>query len=144
MGDLLSLLQDFDVANFLPAPNRFLFDLVGWVRLLVLAAPLLLLGMGIWFRYVSPQKPGKAIGFPLWVRMDTMKQWQYAQNLCNAVYIILGGVLSALMLVVSLFFSGKRALGMINVALICVIVELIVIVIVWFGVNTQLKKKFYR
>ena len=47
MDDILSLLQDFDVSKFLPTPDKFMNSLEGWVRLLVLAGPLVLLCMGL-------------------------------------------------------------------------------------------------
>ena len=46
MDDILSLLQDFDVANFLPPPEQFMRDLEGWIRFAVLLGPLLLIGLG--------------------------------------------------------------------------------------------------
>ena len=142
MSDLLSLLQDFDVSNFLPAPDKFLFSLISWVRLMLLAGPLLLLCMGLWHRFVAPKKPGSRLGFPLWAPIGSKQAWDFAQRLCDTVYLLLGGGLTAVMFVVSLFFGKKHGLAMINIALICVIIELILIVIACIGVNMLVAKAY--
>jgi hypothetical protein len=142
MDDILSLLQDFDVANFLPEPDKFMSSLVGWVRLIILAGPLMLLILGLWYRFVEPKKPGSKIGFPLWVTIGSVQAWNFAQRLCNSAYLVIGGGLSALMLVISLFFNKNHGLAMVNIALVCVIVELIVIVIVCFTINALVQKAY--
>ena len=86
MSDLLSLLQDFDVANFLPAPDKYLLSLVGWVRLIMLAGPLVLFAMGLWHRFVAPKKPGSKLGFPLWVPIGSKKAWDCPETLRYGVF----------------------------------------------------------
>lgn len=142
MDEILSLLQDFDVANFLPEPDKFLRSLIGWVRVVVLAGPLVLLFLGLWYRFVAPKKPGSKLGFPLWVKIGSVQAWNFAQRLCNMAYLLVGGGLSALMLILSLFFSPKHGVAMINLALICVILELIVIVATCFVINALVGKAY--
>jgi hypothetical protein len=142
MDEILSLLQDFDVANFLPEPDKFMRSLVGWVRLIMLAGPLVLLCMGLWHRFVAPKEPGSRLGFPLWAKIGSKQAWQFAQRLCDTVYLLVGGGLSALMFVISLFFSRKHGLAMINVALICVILEFIIIVTAWIVINALISKAY--
>lgn len=142
MSDILSLLQDFDVANFLPAPDKFLTGLTGWIRVILLAGPLLLLGIGLWDRYVSPKQHGSRLCFPMWVNVTGKKAWAYAQRLCNVTCLLLGGGLSVLMLIISLFFSGERGLAMIYVALVCMIIEFILVLIAWIGINILVGKAY--
>ncbi len=142
MDDILSLLQDFDVANFLPEPDKFMSSLVGWVRLIVLAGPLVLLVLGLWYRFVAPKKPGSRGGFPLWVKIGSEQAWNFAQRLCNTAYLVVGGILTVLMLVISLFFNKDHGLAMVNIALVCVLVELIVIVIAWVVINLLVGKAY--
>ena len=142
MDEILSLLQDFDVANFLPEPDKFMSSLVGWVRLVILAGPLVLLVLGLWYRFVEPKKPGSRIGIPLWVRIGSMQAWNFAQRLCNTAYLVVGGGLSVLMLVISLFFSKNHGLAMVNIALVCVVLELLILVITCFTINALVRKAF--
>jgi hypothetical protein len=142
MDDILSLLQDFDVANFLPEPGKFLNSLEGWVRLIVLIGPLVLLCIGLWNRYVSAPTPGNRLGFWIVGGVGSMKAWHFAQKLCQMAYLVLGGGLSALMLLISLFFNAKKGMVMINLALICVILEFIVIVGAWILINMLVRKAY--
>jgi len=108
----------------------------------VLAGPLALLILGLWYRFVEPKKPGSRVGFPLWVKIGSQQAWNFAQRLCNKVYLWLGSVLSVLMLAVSLLFGALNGLTMINIAFLCVVVELIVIVIAWIMINLLVGKAY--
>ena len=142
MDDILSLLQDFDVANFLPAPDKFLNSLEGWVRLLILAGPLVMLALGAWYYFAPPKEANHAAGFRTYYSMGSVKAWLFAQKLAGMAYMALGGALTVLMLIVSLFFNGEKAMAMITAALICVILEVILVAIVWVVLNILVMKAY--
>ena len=142
MGDLLSLLQDFDIANFLPEPDKFLRSLVGWTRLMILAGPVVLLVLGLWYLYGPAGEVRNTVGLRIFHVGDNPKAWRYAKKLAGAAYTALGGGLTVVMLVVSLFFSGKRGMGMITVALICVILELLLLIGTWIVINVLVERNF--
>lgn len=142
MDDILSLLQDFDVANFLPAPDKFLNSLEGWVRLLILAGPLVMLALGAWYYFAPPKEANHAAGFRTYYSMGSVKAWLFAQKLAGMAYMALGGVLTVLMLIVSLFFNGEKAMAMITAALICVILEVILVAVVWVVLNILIMKAY--
>ena len=100
MSDILSVLQDFDLANFLPEPDKFLNSLEGWIRFLVLLGPLVLLGLGIWYYYYPPKEANFKAGFRTYFGMGSVEAWLFAQKLAGKAYLILGGGLSVLMLIV--------------------------------------------
>ena len=142
MSDILSLLQDFDVANFLPAPDKFLNNLEGWTRLLVLAGPLVMLILGLWYYYAPPQEANHAAGFRTYYSMGSVKAWRFAQKLAGTAYILLGGGLSIVMLIVSLFFNADKGMAMITAALVCVILEVILMVGLWVVLNVLIMKAY--
>ena len=72
MDDILSLLQDFNVANFLPAPEKFLKDLEGWIRLAVLIGPLVMLGLGLWYTHKPPKEANYSVGFRTYYGMGSI------------------------------------------------------------------------
>ncbi|MBR3979408.1 MAG: SdpI family protein [Oscillospiraceae bacterium] len=127
----MSFFQDFDFAKLLPEPEKFMNSLEGWIRFFVLLGPLLLLGLGIWYYYYPPKEANYRAGFRTYFGMGSVEAWLFAQKLAGKAYLILGGGLSAVMLVISLFFSGKNAMATVIVALICVIVELVLVIGVW-------------
>ena len=142
MDDILSLLQDFDIANFLPEPDKFLGSLEGWVRLLVLAGPLVLLGLGIWYYFAPPKEANHSAGFRTYWGMGSVEAWRFAQKLAGMGYMVLGGALTIIMLIVSLFFKAESALAMINTALVCVVIELILTLILWLGINALVYRAY--
>lgn len=128
MDDLLSVLQDFDVANFLPSPDRFVRDLEGWTRFLVLAAPLVLLLLGLWYYFKPPGEANHKAGFRTRYSMGSVEAWLFSQRLAGMAYMVVGGGLTVIMLIVSLFFNGEKAMGMLSAAVVCVVIEALVII----------------
>lgn len=131
MKDVLSKVQDFDFGAFLPAPERFMSNLEGWTRLFVLIAPLLLLGLGIWYYYYPPKEANYRAGFRTYFGMGSVEAWLFCQKLAGKAYLRLGGGLTIGTLIVSLFFDGEKAMAMMITALICVLVELVLVAVVW-------------
>ena len=142
MSDILSALQDFDLAKFLPEPEKFMNDLEGWIRFFVLLGPLVLLGLGIWYYYFPPKEANYRAGFRTYFGMGSVEAWQFAQRVAGRAYLFLGGGLTALMFIVSLFFSGKNAMATIIVALLCVIIEVVLVVAVWVLIYMLVYRNF--
>ena len=142
MSDILSLLQDFNVANFLPAPEKFLKDFEGWIRLAVLIGPLVMLALGLLYYYKPPKEANYSVGFRTYYGMGSIEAWRFTQKLAGVSYILLGGALTAVMFLISLFFSGKAALTMVNVAVWCILIELILIFLVWLMINVMVYREF--
>lgn len=142
MDDILSLLQDFNVANFLPAPEKFLKSLEGWIRLAVLIGPLVMLGLGLWYYYKPPKEANYSVGFRTYYGMGSIQAWRFTQKLAGACYILLGGGLTVIMFVISLFFNGNSALATVNAAMWCILVELILILLAWLVINIIVYREF--
>ena len=142
MDDILSLLQDFDVANFLPAPEDYVQSLEGWVRFFVLIGPLLLAGLGAWYFFAPPKEANHSVGFRTYWGMGSIRAWLFAQKLAGMSFMGLGGVLFVIMLIVSLFFNGEKAMGMINTAFVCVLIQLVLVVALYIVLNLLIYRAF--
>ena len=142
MGGILSLFQDFDVANFLPEPNAYLIMLAWSVRLGILIVPLVLLGLGAWYYFFPPKEANHAVGFRSYWAMGSVQAWQYAQRLAGVSYLGLGGVLFVISAVVCVFVNGQRAMGMINVALVCGLIQLVLVLAIWITLNVLIYQAY--
>ena len=140
MDDILSLLQDFDVANFLPEPEQFMKDLVGWTRFLVLIGPLLLAGLGAWYYFKPPKEANHSAGFRTYWGMGSVEAWLFSQKLAGLSYMALGGVLTVLSFLISLTFNGNKAMGMISTAFVIVLIQLLLVL----GLHIVLNLLIYR
>ena len=131
MDKFASLFQDFDVANFLPAPGDFLSSLVGWMRLLMIVGPLFLLGMGAWFFFAPPKEANHSVGFRTYWSMGSVEAWRFSQKLSGFCYMVLGGVLLIVMGLICLTFKADAAQKAVTTALICVGIQLVLVFALW-------------
>lgn len=142
MDDILSILQDFDVANFLPEPEAYIKSLVGWVRFAVLLGPLILLVLGAWYYFWPPKEANHAVGFRTYWGMGSIKAWLFSQKLAGMSFMVLGGALLVISFLVSLTFNGDKAMGMINTAFVLVLIQLLLILSVWVALNLLIYRAF--
>ena len=144
MDDILSILQDFDVANFLPKPDDYMQSLEGWVRFFVLIGPLLLLGLGAWYFFAPPKEANHSVGFRTYWGMGSVRAWLFSQKLAGMSFMSLGGALFVIMLIVSLTFNGEKAMGMINTAFVCVVIQLVLVFALWVVLNLLIYRAFEK
>ena len=134
MDKILSLFQQ-DIGELLPDMGSFLSGFAGFVRLALLAGPVILLVLGIWYTFLPPKEANHRAGFRTYITMGSIQVWRFAQKLAGIIYMVLGGILTVVMFIVSLFFSNENPVAMITTALICVIIQLILVVLVWLLIN---------
>lgn len=142
MDDILSLLQDFDVANFLPEPEKFLKALEGWTRFFVLLGPLILLGLGVCYYFKPPKEANHSFGFRTYWGMGSVQAWLFAQKLAGMAYMVVGGALTVLMGLISIGFRGEAALSMINTAVVCAAIELVIVLALWIVLNILIYRAY--
>ncbi len=142
MDNILSLLQDFDVAKLLPAPEDFVKDLELMMRIAVMAGPLILLGLGLLFYLAPPKEANHSLGFRTYWGMGSVEAWQFTQRLAGMFYSVLGVGLTVIMSLLCNAFRFMSAMAMANTAIICVIIELILILGVWIYINRKVRMTF--
>ena len=136
MDDILSLLQDFDVANFLPEPEKFLNSLIGWVRVVVLAGPLCLLGLGLLYLLAPPSEANHVFGYRHFWGMSSVEAWRFTQKTAGLVWTGLGLVLTIIMAFLCNGYRELAAEAMLMSALTCVLVELLLVFLSTLLINT--------
>jgi len=141
MDALFGLLKEFDFDKLLPEMDTFLGKMTALSRLFVLLGPILVLALGAVY-FFRPSKSPRGFGFRSYYVTGSSEAWRFAQRFAGMSFMILGGVLTVVMLVVSLFFGGMDAVGMATAVLVCVCVELAMIVGVHVLINLQVLKYF--
>ena len=142
MDKLLSLLKNFDSGNFMPEMDRFVSQLAGWLRLILLAAPLVLLVLGFCYYYAPPDEANYSAGYRTKASMRSVASWQFAQRYAGKTYAKVGAVLGGVMLVLSLFFGLMGPLAMAVVTLLCILVEAVLILLVYRHIDRKIQSKF--
>ena len=132
---LKDLINDFDPAALLPD----LGSIGGWAemftRVCVMAAPLILLLMGLIYLIIPPKEANHSLGYRVYFGMGSVEAWRFTQKLAGIVWSALGLVLSVIMWLISMGFRGMDVMEMADKAVSCVLWELGIIAVCCLGIN---------
>lgn len=121
LDGILSLLGDFDLAKLIPDLGTVLGKLELATRLIVLAGPLVLLGLGLWYFFIPPKEANYHIGYRAIWNMRSKEAWYFSQKIAGMVWTVLGFILTVVMLIVSIGFRRMDAMEMMESALVCIL-----------------------
>ncbi len=138
------LLEDFDPVALLPDLTALLGNLDVALRVVVLAGPLCLLGLGLLYLLAPPAEANHIFGYRHFWGMSSVEAWQFTQKTAGLVWTSLGLILTVVM---AFLCNGYRDMAwdaMMSSALICVIVELALVVVSTFVINSLVVLQFDR
>ena len=125
MDFLKSLLSGFDPAALVPDLGAIFNNLDAALRVVVLAGPLCLLGLGLLYLLAPPSEANHVFGYRHFWGMSSVEAWRFTQKTAGLVWTGLGLCLTIIM---AFLCNGYRDLGaeaMLMSALTCVGVELL-------------------
>ncbi len=139
-----SLLEDFDLAAFLPK----LEDVMGWVEMLlriaVMIGPLLLLGFGLLYLLAPPKEANYGLGYRFWWGMASLDAWQFTQKAAGIAWTALGTVLTVVMAVLCNAFRRMEPMDMVWSAVKCLLWQLGLAVLACIAVDVLVIVMFDR
>lgn len=141
MEKLMALFEGFDIeklGTMLPSAESLMSGLTGWVVLMVLAGPLLMLGFGIYYLFFAPKEINHSVGYRFFYAMSNERVWQHAQRLAGISYAVLGGILLVIIGLISLSFAGMAPPDMVLRAAKCLLWEVVLVLIVTLAVDILL------
>ena len=97
MEALKALMKDFDPTALIPDLSAVLDSLAGIIRLAVMIAPLVLLGLGLLYLLFPPKEANYKLGYRCFWGMSSVEAWRFTQRLAGIVWTLLGGVLTLVM-----------------------------------------------
>lgn len=134
LEQIKSLLEGFDIAEFLPE----LDTVMGWVEMLlriaVMAGPLLLLGFGLLYLVAPPKEANHGLGFRCWWGMASLQAWQFTQRIAGLVWSALGVVLTIVMAVICNAWKPEAPMEMVWSAVSCLLWEIGLIFVSCIGI----------
>ena len=117
------MMDGFDPATLLPEIGT----IVGKVQLVcsvaILAAPVIMLLMGLAYLLFAPKEANYYFGYRTAFGMGSVSAWRHTQRVAGLVFGGLGLVLTILMLMILLTFSGREAMDMVWLAVKCLLWE---------------------
>ncbi|MBQ8768196.1 MAG: SdpI family protein [Oscillospiraceae bacterium] len=139
---LMAIFSEFDVAAFLPQ----LDTLMGWVemflRLLVMAGPLLMLLFGLVYLLAPPKEANYSLGWRFWWSMASLDAWQFTHLWAGRVWSGLGLLLTLIMAFVCNAFRRMEPMEMVWAAAKSIVWELVLMGIACLAINIAVMAVF--
>lgn len=137
-----AFLKDFDFALLLPELDSFLGQLRFFLGLFLTLGPLCMLIFGLLYYFKPTDSPESKWGFRSYWTSGSAKSWQFAQKIAGLVFMILGGGLFLVGLIMSLCFGGMSPVTMATTTLVTVCIEVALVVTAYVLINLHVLKYF--
>lgn len=109
---LKSLINDFDPMKLIPD----LGNLLGWlelaVRISVMAGPVILLVLGLWYLILPPKEANHFAGYRFYWGMGSVDAWRFTQRMAGIVWGLLGLGLTIWAVLVTNKYPDMNAMDM--------------------------------
>ena len=129
-------MDGFDPAALLPSID----SIVGKVQLVcsiaILAAPVIMLLMGLAYLLFAPKEANYYFGYRTAFGMGSVSAWRHTQKVAGLIFGGLGLLLTILMLMICITFSGREAMDMVWLAVKCLLWEGALGLIAIFSINS--------
>lgn len=143
-----SLLGDFDPTKLLPDLWAIFDKLDVVLRVLVLAGPLCLLGLGLLYLLAPPAEANHTFGYRHFWAMSSVEAWQYTHKTAGLIWTGLGLGMTVVMAIICNGYRDMAWEAMLWSALWAVVVELLMVFISVVLINAlvvlQFDSKGYR
>ena len=144
MDFLKSLLSGFDPAALVPDLGAIFNNLDGALRVVVLAGPLCLLGLGLLYLLAPPSEANHVFGYRHFWGMSSVEAWRFTQKTAGLVWTGLGLGLTVIMAFLCNGYRELAAEAMLMSALTSVGVELLLVFLSTLLINTLVILHFDR
>ena len=142
MEAITAFLESFDIAKLLPELGAFISDLRFWAGLFLLIGPLVMLALGAWYFFLPTNEANHYIGFRCRSGMGSVQAWRYAQRLAGMFYMVAGGLLTVLSVIMIVVLALAEPMAMATTALIVMILQAIAAVALWVVLQALIGKHF--
>ena len=142
MDAIKSILNGFDPMALVPDLTAILENLDAALRVVVLAGPLCLLGLGLLYLLAAPREANHIFGYRHFWGMSSVEAWRFTQQTAGLVWGGLGLILTVIMAFFCNRFRDMSWAAMMGSALSCVLIELALVVGSTFLINALVVFRF--
>jgi len=136
------IMDGFDPAALLPELEQVFSFVAVACRVAVVAAPVVLLVLGLAYLFFSPKEANYRFGYRCYYGMGSVEAWRFTQRLAGIVLGGLGLILTGVMLVLGNGFASLAVDVMVWRALTCLIWEAVLIIAAIVSINTAAALRF--
>ena len=142
--------MDFDLTklldgSFLPDPAMLLEKLTPVLGVLLMAGPLLMVIMGLLYRFAAPGEANHHIGYRCYFGMGSVQAWRFTQRLAGTTWIVLGVILGAAMVIAKrTALTGLEPMDLLLRAVICALCQMGVLLVATVAIRIIVACTFDR
>ena len=144
LDSIKDLLDNADLGSLLPDLGSLLGKLELFMRILVIAAPLVMMVMGLLYLFAAPKEANHHFGYRCYFGMGSVDAWRFTQRIAGITWIALGAILTIVMLIVSGSFAALNAMDMVTKAISCVLWQAGLLLAAHFGIRAVVTFRFDR
>ena len=144
MDAIMNLIGDFDPAALLPNISFLVTLMELFSRIAILITPVLLLTFGLLYFFKPIKEANHIFGYRSYFGMGSVEAWRFAQRFAGFLYMILGGVMTLAMVIVSIVLIGKDTMTLLTTCAICLVIELILTGLAVLAINIVLVVRYDR
>ena len=127
--------MDLDLGALLPDMEALLGKTDLLLRIFVMAGPLALLGLGLYYFLLPPKEANHSAGYRFRYGMTKVKVWQFMQKVAGMVYSGVGLVLTLVMGILCIRFGSMELEEMLRLSVSCILWELGIIAAATAAIN---------
>ena len=131
-------MDDLDIGKYLPDFNSFLEGLDIFIRICVMAGPLVVLGLGLYYLLAPPKEANHSAGYRFHYGMAKARSWQFMQFLAGAVYSVVGLLLSIIMVILCVVLQQLSLMDMAIEAITLIAWQAGIILAATVGINVTM------
>lgn len=124
-----------NIGSLIPSLESLLGTLDLLARVFVMAGPLALLGLGLYYFLLPPKEANYSAGYRFSYGMSKVQVWRFMQRIAGMVYSGVGLVLTVVMAIICIGFGGMEAEEMLWTAVKCILWELGIIAFASLAIN---------
>ena len=134
--------EEMDLTQWLPDLSNAQSSLTTWMRVIVIAGPVLMLLLGLYYFFLSPPEANYRAGYRFRYAMSKVSVWQFTQRLAGLVYGGMGLVLTIIMIICMISFSDRTPPDLVWFTVKCILWQIILVMVATLAVNIYIMVKF--
>ncbi len=142
--NIKDLMDGLDIAALFPDLEAVLAFVARFARLAVMAGPLLLLGLGLYFFLAAPREATWQAGYRFRWGMGSPEAWQFTQRLAGIVWGLLGLGLTIAMGVITTGFGALDSMDLLWRSVTALLWELALVVVSCLAINITVFSRYDR
>lgn len=127
--------MDLDLVSLLPSMESLMDKTDLLLRIFVMAGPLALLGLGLYYFLLPPKEANHAAGYRFRYGMSKVGVWRFMQTLAGIIYSGVGLMLTVVMGLTCIRFGSMEMGDMLPMAVRCILWELGIIIAATAAIN---------